>query len=128
MGSGIVTGSGSGACERVGIGGISIIVVGSEDASDVSDDAVSEGAGSCGACMRANGVIGIGPRLAPEAPAGGDWIERKNGSPRTSLAGRAISRAGSRPVSGRGVSTLGAVAPDGPRSPRKRLSAAATLA
>jgi hypothetical protein len=79
-----------------------------------------EGLGSCGTCIRVKGVMGMGPRLPPGGD-GGAWMALKNGSPRTSLAGRALSL-------GCGSSVLGAVAPDGPRSPRKRLSAAATLA
>jgi hypothetical protein len=156
VGSGIETRSG--ACDRSGMAGISIVALGS--GSEIGSSAASGsngggsigggsigggsiGAGSCGACMRENGVIGIGARPGPAmpVPGGGDWMDLKNGSPRTSLAGRARSTAplspsalspnplSPSPLSPSGGSSIfGAVAPDGPRSPRNLLRAAATLA
>jgi hypothetical protein len=88
VGSGIGIRSGA----RLGIGGISM-VVGSSDGSGIFEGEGSDDAVSGTACIRAKGVIGIGARLPPVSPAaGGDWMDLKNGSARTSLAGRAISR------------------------------------
>jgi hypothetical protein len=78
--SGIGTRSGAGL--RFGIGGISMLEVGSAVAAgssaggsseDMGDDA-GEDTGSCGACIRENGVMGIGARPGPAmpVPGGGD--------------------------------------------------------
>ena len=117
-GSGMETGSD--APSRSGMSGISMVPLVSGAKLVSSSFAASDGngscsLGSCGVCMRGNGVIGIGPRAMP-VPGGGDWIDRKNGSPRTSLAGRPRSPIGGSSIFGapppRGVDCGGAGATD----------------
>jgi hypothetical protein len=112
-GSGIAIRSGAGS----GVAGGSAMVFGSGNSVGCSGATGSDGGVSCEACMRANGVIGIGPLVALATPLGdGDWIDLKKGSARRSFAGR--------PISALPRSVLGAVpcgAPAGSRSPRNRL-------